>query len=228
MMRKLLVVEDEDSIRSFIVLNLQRAGYDVLEAASGDEALDMIRKNRDISIAVLDLMLPDIDGYEICRRIRAQGLTMGIIMLTAKGQETDKVTGLMIGADDYMTKPFSVVELVARTDALYRRLSGSMIANEILTSGPFELNLRSRELRKSGQKIELTQVEFMIIKTFMENPGSALSREELLTAVWGRDYLCDLKIVDVNIRRLRLKIEEDAAAPKYISTLWGFGYKWEG
>ncbi|MDP4110356.1 MAG: response regulator transcription factor [Bacillota bacterium] len=227
-MRKLLVLEDEDSIRSFIVLNLERAGYEVLEAANGGESLELIKKNRDISIAVIDLMLPDIDGYEVCRRIRAQGLTMGIIMLTAKGQESDKVTGLMIGADDYITKPFSVVELVARVDALFRRLSGGVVASEILASGPFELNLRSRELKKDSRKIELTQVEFMIIKTFMENPGSALSREDLLTAVWGKDYICDLKIVDVNIRRLRLKIEEDAAAPKYITTLWGFGYKWEG
>ncbi|MCX7614663.1 MAG: response regulator transcription factor [Clostridiales bacterium] len=227
-MRKLLVLEDEESIRSFIVLNLERAGYQVLEAATGEEALELIKNNRDISISVLDLMLPDIDGYEVCRRIRAQGLTMGIIMLTAKGQESDKVTGLMIGADDYVTKPFSVVELVARVDALFRRMSGGIIASETIASGPFELNLRSREMKKDGVKIELTQVEFMIIKTFMENPKSALSREDLLNAVWGRDYLCDLKIVDVNIRRLRLKIEEDAAAPKYITTLWGFGYKWEG
>ena len=226
--RKVLVLEDEDNIRSFVVFNLTRAGYEVVEADCGEKALKLMNENRDISIAVLDVMLPDIDGYEVCRRLRGQGFSTGIIMLTAMAQETDKVTGLMTGADDYVTKPFSVVELVARVDALYRRVGGTASNTDLLISGPFELNLRSREFKKNGARIEITQVEYMLIKTFMENPDRAMSREELLSIVWGRDYIGDLKIVDVNIRRLRLKIEEDAAAPKYITTLWGFGYKWVG
>ena len=226
--RKVLVLEDEDNIRSFVVFNLTRAGYEVVEADCGEKALKLMNENRDISIAVLDVMLPDIDGYEVCRRLRGQGFSTGIIMLTAMAQETDKVTGLMTGADDYVTKPFSVVELVARVDALYRRVGGTASNTDLLISGPFELNLRSREFKKNGARIEITQVEYMLIKTLMENPDRAMSREELLSIVWGRDYIGDLKIVDVNIRRLRLKIEEDAAAPKYITTLWGFGYKWGG
>ena len=147
---------------------------------------------------------------------------MGIIMLTARSQEMDKVTGLMTGADDYITKPFSQAELTARIDALMRRLGGSTTPSEEIVSGPFVLNLKSRTLLKNGSRIELTQVEYMIIKTFMENPNRAMSRDEILKTVWG-----DLKIVDVNIRRLRLKIEENAATPKYIGTVWGYGYKWE-
>lgn len=231
MKKKVLVLEDEDNIRSFIVVNLKRAGYEVLEAALGEKALEIFNSVSDISIAVLDVMLPDIDGYEVCRRIRKLGVSVGIIMLTALSQETDKVTGLMNGADDYVTKPFSVLELVARVDALFRRLTGSNSSaapSEVISTGPFELDTRSRELHKNGQKIELTQVEYVILKTFMENQNKALSREEILNLVWKKDYPGDLKIVDVNIRRLRLKIEENAAAPRYISTLWGYGYKWEG
>ena len=152
---------------------------------------------------------------------------MGIIMLTARSQEMDKVTGLMTGADDYITKPFSPAELTARIDALMRRLGGSTTPSEEIVSGPFVLNLKSRTLLKNGSRIELTQVEYMIIKTFMENPNRAMSRDEILKTVWGQEYYGDLKIVDVNIRRLRLKIEENAATPKYIGTVWGYGYNWE-
>ena len=152
---------------------------------------------------------------------------MGIIMLTARSQEMDKVTGLMTGADDYITKPFSPAELTARIDALMRRLGGSTTPSEEIVSGPFVLNLKSRTLLKNGSRIELTQVEYMIIKTFMENPNRAMSRDEILKTVWGQEYYGDLKIVDVNIRRLRLNIEENAATPKYIGTVWGYGYNWE-
>jgi DNA-binding response OmpR family regulator len=134
----------------------------------------------------------------------------------------------MTGADDYVTKPFSVAELVARVDALYRRLGGSDFDSETLTSGEFRLNLRSRELSRGGQRIELTQVEFMIMKVFLENPGTAISREDLLHKVWGESYQGDLKVVDVNIRRLRLKVEPNAGQPRHILTVWGYGYKWEG
>ena len=148
-------------------------------------------------------------------------------MLTAMGQESDRVTGLMTGADDYVTKPFSVAELVARVDALYRRVCGAGFQSDSLISGDYELNLRSRELKCRGKKIELTQVEYLLMKTFLENPDKALSRDTIMGLVWGPEYQGDLKVVDVNIRRLRLKIEEDAAAPRHIVTVWGYGYKWE-
>lgn len=227
--KKVLILEDEDNIRGFVVINLARAGYETVEFSTGEPAAEYLRTHDDVTIAVLDVMLPDISGFDVCRRIRGMGSKIGVIMLTAMSQESDRVTGLMTGADDYVTKPFSVVELVARVDALYRRLSGSAFQqNEGLTSGDYELNQRSRELRSKGEKIELTQVEYLIMKSFLENPGRALSREELLEMVWGKDYQGDLKVVDVNIRRLRLKIEEDPAAPKHITTVWGYGYKWEG
>ena len=172
-------------------------------------------------------MLPDIDGFEVCRNIRATDKKIGIIMLTARSQEMDKVTGLMTGADDYMTKPFSPAELTARIDALYRRIGSDMQSDSVeLTQGPFVLNTRNRTLDKEGKRIKLTQVEYAIMKLFMQNPGRALSREDILTTVWGRDYDGELKIVDVNIRRLRIKIEDDTANPVYITTVWGFGYKW--
>ena len=174
-------------------------------------------------------MLPGIGGFDVCRRIRGLGSKMGIIMLTAMGQEADRVNGFMTGADDYVVKPFSVAELVARVDALYRRINGDSFQNtvESIKSGEFELNLRSRELYKNGRKIEITQVEFLIIRTFFKNVGTAMSREEITKMVWGENYQGDPKIVDVNMRRLRIKIEDDPAQPKHINTIWGFGYRWE-
>ena len=226
-MKKVLILEDEVNIRSFVVINLKRAGYDAVEAGTGREALEKIQEHPDIGVAILDIMLPDIDGFEVCRNIRAMSKQIGIIMLTARAQEMDKVTGLMTGADDYVTKPFSPAELTARIDALYRRLGGDNNAtSELLTQGPFVMNIRNHTLEKNGSRIRLTQVEYSILKLFMQNPGRALSREDILAAVWGRDYEGELKIVDVNIRRLRIKIEDDTANPTYITTVWGFGYKW--
>ena len=227
-MKKVLIMEDEVNIRSFVVINLKRAGYDVIEAGTGQEALDAIADNPDVGVAILDIMVPgDMDGFEVCRQIRATNKQLGIIMLTARTQEMDKVTGLMTGADDYVTKPFSPAELTARIDALYRRLGGdSNVSTELLTQGPFVMNTRNHTLEKNGNRIRLTQVEYAILKLFMQNPGRALSREDIMAAVWGRDYEGELKIVDVNIRRLRIKIEDDTANPTYITTVWGFGYKW--
>ena len=227
-MKKILVLEDEASIRGFIVINLRRAGYDVIEAESGEEALERLHENPDARVALLDIMLPGIDGFEVCRRIRATNSRIGIIMLTARSQEMDKVTGLMTGADDYVTKPFSPAELTARVDALVRRSGGEEPpqATGELNQPPFLLNTRNRTLEKNGQRIKLTQVEYSIMRVFMENPGKALSREEILDMVWGRDYFGELKIVDVNIRRLRLKIEDNVQNPAYITTVWGYGYKW--
>ena len=226
-MKKVLILEDEENIRSFVVINLQRAGYYPVEAATGQQALDALRDNPDIDVAVLDIMLPDMDGFDVCRRIRATNKRMGIIMLTARTQEMDKITGLMNGADDYVTKPFSPAELTARLDALVRRVRGDSVSvSELLTMGPFILNTRNRTLEKYGTRIRLTQVEYAIVKLFMQNPGRALSREEILSAVWGREYEGELKIVDVNIRRLRIKLEDNPNIPTYITTVWGFGYKW--
>ena len=227
-MKKVLILEDEVNIRSFVVINLKRAGYDVIEAGTGQDALDAIAANPDIGVAILDIMLPDIDGFEVCRRIRATSKQMGIIMLTARTQEMDKVTGLMTGADDYVTKPFSPAELTARVDALYRRTGGNIesVAADEISAPPFLLNTRNRTLEKNGQRVKLTQVEYSIVKLFMENPGKALSREEIMDTVWGKDYFGELKIVDVNIRRLRIKIEDNAQKPAYINTVWGYGYKW--
>ena len=225
-MKKILVLEDEPSIRSFVVINLRRSGYEPIEAGTGEEALRCIQQHPDILVALLDVMLPDIDGFEVCRRIRATGSKMGIIMLTAKSQEMDKITGLMTGADDYVTKPFSPAELLARVDALYRRIGGGDNSEDAIASGPFLLHLHSRTLDKNGEHIRLTQTEFSIMKLFMNNPGGALSREEILSAVWGEDYKGEVKIVDVNIRRLRIKIEDKPTEPEFITTVWGFGYKW--
>ena len=227
MSRKILVLEDEANIRSFIVINLKRAGYETIEAATGQDALDQVRHNPDIDVALLDVMLPDPDGFEVCRRIRGGNKRIGIIMLTARTQELDKVTGLMMGADDYVTKPFSPAELTARIDALCRRTTGeAVMSTDEIIYPPFLLNTINRTLEKNGQRIKLTQVEYSIVKLFMENVGKALSREGILEAVWGKDYIGEAKIVDVNIRRLRIKIEDDAQNPRFINTVWGYGYKW--
>jgi DNA-binding response OmpR family regulator len=222
-MNKVLVVEDEASIRRLEVINLKRSGYNVFEAESGETALEILHRNRDVRLVILDVMLPGIDGFETCRRVRAMNAAIGVIMVTARTQEVDKITGLMNGADDYITKPFSTTEFIARVDALMRRIG----AEELPTrDGPFSIDGRSHTLFKNGQQVKLTQVEFAIMELFMKNPGRAMSREDILTGVWGRDFLGELKIVDVNIRRLRLKIEDDAQSPKYITTVWGLGYKY--
>ncbi len=231
-MKRILVCEDESSIREFVVINLKRSGYEVVEAGSGEEALKKFDEDKDgIDIALLDIMLPGMDGFAVCRELRQRSESMGIIMLTARTQEMEKVGGLMMGADDYVTKPFSPSELVARVDALQRRVAAVRARNEVnyleeLHSGDFILNLRSRTLMKRGQPVELTQVEFQIMEYFFTNPGKALSRTDILTRVWGEEYFGEEKIVDVNIRRLRMKIEDDPSEPRYILTVWGLGYKW--
>ena len=227
-MKKILVLEDEANIRSFVVINLRRSGFEPIEAENGEMALEKLKQNPDICLALLDVMLPDIDGFEVCRRIRATGSKMGIIMLTAKSQEIDKVTGLMTGADDYVTKPFSPAELTARVDALIRRLGvDEDEKNSVeIVSGPFVLNVRNRTLEKNGHRLKLTQIEYLLMKLFMENPGKAMSREDILSAVWGSEFSGELKTVDVNIRRLRIKIESDPTEPEYLTTVWGYGYKW--
>lgn len=232
-MKKILVCEDETAIRDFVVINLRRAGYDVVEADCGEAALKKYEEhNGDFDVAILDIMMPGISGLDVCKELRNKNGTIGIIMLSARTQEMDKVTGLMLGADDYVTKPFSPSELTARVDSLYRRVALARVHSENnfkeeLTSGIFKLNLRNRSFMKGSKIIELTQVEFQIMEYFFSNPGVALDRTDILNHVWGTAYVGEEKIVDVNIRRLRMKVEDEPSNPKYIVTVWGLGYKWE-
>ena len=231
-MKRILVVEDEASIRELVALNLKMTGWEVLEAPSAERALELIQKNPPCDVALLDIMLPGMDGFSLCETIRHGDPYIGIIMASAKGQESDKIRGLSIGADDYITKPFSVSELVARLEALTRRIKrGGVPAKpaeeqEQLISGPFVLDEKSRMLYKNGTAIDLTQVEFQIMELFFRNPGTALVREKILEGVWGKNYFGDVKIVDVNIRRLRMKIEDEPSSPQHILTVWGYGYRW--
>ncbi len=231
-MKRVLVVEDEASIREMVALNLKMAGWEVVEAPSAERALELMRHGEVCDAALLDIMLPGMDGLSLCETIRRENNEIGIIIVSAKGQESDKIRGLSIGADDYITKPFSVSELVARLEALTRRIKrGSVPAKpaeepEQLISGPFVLDEKSRMLYKNGTAIDLTQVEFQIMELFFRNPGTALVREKILEGVWGKNYFGDVKIVDVNIRRLRMKIEDEPSSPQHILTVWGYGYRW--
>ena len=229
-MKRILVCEDEDVIRDFVVINLKRAGYDVVDVNCGEEALKVFESEHgNFDIALLDIMMPGIDGFTVCKRLREKSSTLGIIMLSAKTQEMDKVSGLMIGADDYITKPFSPSELNARVDAIYRRVCMSFIKDEvspIIESGPFKLNLKSRTVTKNDVLIDLTQVEYQILEYLMNNKNTALDRTSILNHIWGETYFGDDKIVDVNIRRIRIKIEDEPSNPQYIITIWGYGYKW--
>lgn len=232
-MKRVLVVEDEASIREMVALNLKMAGWEVVEAPSAERALELMHSGEHCDAALLDIMLPSMDGLSLCETIRRGDSDIGIIIVSAKGQESDKIRGLSIGADDYITKPFSVSELIARLEALTRRIhrgSGTTARSaeelEQLVSGPFVLDEKSRILYKSGKPIDLTQVEFQIMELFFRNPGTALVREKILEGVWGKNYFGDVKIVDVNIRRLRMKIEDEPSSPQHILTVWGYGYRW--
>ena len=234
-MVRVLVVEDEANIREMIALNLRLAGMEAVEAESAEAALPLLEKKPGCDAAILDVMLPGMNGFSLCETIRRTDQKIGIIILSAKGQEQDKIRGLSIGADDYMTKPFSVSELLARVKALCRRVGRTAGGDEkekenplgMLTSGEFVLDENRRVLLKAGQPIELTQVEFQIMELFFRNPGIALVREKILKGVWGENYFGDVKIVDVNIRRLRMKVEDEPSHPTHILTVWGYGYRWE-
>ena len=232
-MKRVLVVEDEDPIREMVALNLKMAGWEVLEAPSAERALELLHQNAPCDAALLDIMLPGMDGLSLCETIRRDDGEFAIIMVSAKGREEDKIRGLSIGADDYITKPFSVSELMARLDALVRRVRRTAAAEgrasdepDQLVSGPFVLDEKSRVLYKAGRPIDLTQVEFQIMELFFKNPATALVREKILEGVWGKGYYGDVKIVDVNIRRLRMKIEDEPSSPQHILTVWGYGYRW--
>ncbi len=231
-MKRILIVEDEAAIREFEAINLKRVGYNVCEAGSGEEALDIYDNDLEgFDIALLDISMPGMDGFTLCKELRKRSETLGIIMLTARTQEMDKISGLMLGADDYITKPFSPTELLARVDSLYRRVEMhsskiQAVVSDDITLGEFTLNTRRRTLLKNGVNIELTQVEFQMIEYFFNNPDIALDRTDILNRVWGSNYYGEEKIVDVNMRRLRKKIEDDPSDPKRLITVWGMGYKW--
>ena len=225
---KILICEDESSIRAFLKINFERNGFSVIEAGSGEEALRLTELEKP-HVAVLDVMLPGIDGFEVCRRLRETHPNIGIIMLTAKGQDLDKISGLEHGADDYVVKPFNPTEFILRTKALIRRLEDAKGIGEegkLLVSRVFTMDKYSQTLKKGEEYIELTPKEFAIMKIFLENEGKAFSRDELLNLVWGYDFIGDPKIVDVNMRRLRAKIEDNPSEPQYIETVWGPGYRW--
>lgn len=223
-MLKILVVEDETAIRRFIKINLERQGFEVLDVESGEEGLDAFADfNPDI--ALLDVMLPGISGLEVAKRIRELDNNVGIIMLTAKSQDVDKILGLESGADDYMTKPFNPTELILRIKSLARRVETKDVP-DTLEDDVFKLDQNTRQFFKNGIYVELTPTEFAIMDLFMRNPHKAFSRDELLDLIWGKDFVGDSKIIDVNIRRIRSKIEDDASEPQYINTVWGLGYRY--
>lgn len=287
---RILLLEDEESIRGFVRINLKRNGMDVVEAETGEAALDYARTEKPFDIALLDVMLPTISGFEVCAQLRERYPRMGIIMLTAKSQEEDKIYGLELGADDYVQKPFSPGELIARIKALYRRMKpgldaadesagishgrglaeapadvphgqakpdeqasvphapGTMAEAEALKQltghaeqaaaanavpahelqvAPFRLSITERKLWKDGREIILTPTEWALVRLLMERVGESVSRDRILTEVWGRYYVGDLKVVDVNIRRIRQKIEKNPSVPAFIETVWGYGYRWK-
>lgn len=231
-MKTILVAEDESAIREFININLKLAGYRTIEAENGRDAIELYDSHADeIDIALLDIMMPESDGIEVCNHIREKDMNVGIIFLTAKTQEQDKIEGLISGADDYITKPFSTTELIARVEALYRRVSYSKkilseAANDRITLGEYTLDLKKHVLIKSGKEIELTQIEYHILECFFKQPNTTLPRNVFLEHVWGDEYYGDEKVVDVNIRRLRLKIEDNSSEPEHLLTVWGRGYRW--
>ncbi|WP_434302331.1 response regulator transcription factor [Clostridium botulinum] len=226
-MDKILIVEDESSIRGFVKVNLKMNNFDVIEAETGEEGIEKARKHKP-DVVVLDIMLPGVDGLEVCKTLRQEFPNMGIIMLTAKSQDTDKVSGLEYGADDYIIKPFNPLELTLRIKAILRRVNAVKESNDnIITGGPFKIDLYSKKIYKNEEEIDITPTEYLLMKIFIENPGKAFNRDELLDLVWGYDFMGDSKIVDVNIRRLRSKIEETPSEPKFIKTVWGTGYRWQ-
>ena len=229
-MTKILLVEDEESIRGFLKINLERNSFEVIEAETGEEGIEKALREKP-EIIILDVMLPGIDGFQVCSRLRKEFPNVGIIMLTAKGQDMDKIMGLEFGADDYIIKPFNPLEVVLRVKAILRRIGisedeSSNNKNKLM-GGPFIIDLYSQKLLKNNKEIDVTPKEYMLMKLFIENPNKAFTRDELLNLIWGYNFFGDPKIIDVNIRRLRSKIEDNSSKPKYIETVWGTGYRWK-
>lgn len=222
---KILVVEDELPIRKLILFNLERSNFEVLEAGDGKTALQLA-EDKNPSLVVLDVMLPDMDGFEICARLRERHPDLPIIILSARGQDMDKIMGLEIGADDYIVKPFNPLELAARIRSVLRRTSRntSPVRPAALELGPYLLEVKTQRLYKSGRLVKLTAREFQLMKFFLEKRNEPVTRDELLDEVWGLNYFGDPKTVDVHIRRLREKIEDEPSSPLFLKTVWGYGY----
>lgn len=231
-MKRVLIVEDEQSIREFEVINLRRAGFETVEADCGEAALMYYDSEPDtFDIALLDISMPGMDGFELCKQLRRRSQSLGIIMLTARTMENDKINGLSIGADDYITKPFSPSELIARAESLYRRVSSARKSsepdrpdNDFL--GGFRLNPHKHSVIKGNVSVELTKLEYELLEYLFARPDTKIKRGDILDAVWGKNYEGDEKVVDVNVRRLRMKLEEDPSEPKHLLTVWGIGYMW--
>lgn len=231
MNNKILILDDEDPIRQFMKINLDYQGYQTVEASSGEEALKVFEEEKP-AVAILDIMLPGISGYEVCEKIRDMSPMTGIIMVSAKSQDIDKILGLEKGADDYIIKPFNPQELILRVKSLMRRvnLNPSNQKNtetKSLRDGPFTLDTYSKTFFKDDKEIDVTPTEFTILEYFIKNKGKAMTRDEIMKETWGENYSNDTKIVDVNIRRIRAKIEENPAKPAFIETVWGTGYRWK-
>ncbi|MDO5047413.1 MAG: response regulator transcription factor [Anaerococcus sp.] len=228
---KILIVDDEDPIRQFMKINLDYQGYQTLEAGSGEDAIKIFQEEEP-AVAILDIMLPGISGYEVCERIRDMSPMTGIIMVSAKSQDIDKILGLEKGADDYIIKPFNPQELLLRVRSLMRRVNLSQVKDDTnhkdtINDGPFTLDIYSKTFYKNKSEIDVTPTEFTILQNFVKNKGKAMSRDEIMKATWGENVTNDTKIVDVNIRRIRAKIEDNPAKPEYIETVWGTGYRWK-
>ena len=226
MVHKILVVDDELEIVRVVRSYLERAGYQVVTATNGREALFVARHERP-ALVVLDLQMPEMDGLEFTRRLRAEQPDVAIIMLTARVEEMDRVLGLELGADDYVTKPFSPRELVARVRAVLRRLERPVSGPEILEVGDLRLDQERHEVLKTGQPVDLTPTEFKLLVTLMENPGRVFTRAELLEAVQGVAFEAYERTIDVHIKNLRRKIEDDPGHPHYIETVRGVGYRFD-
>lgn len=225
-MDSILIVEDEQYVREFILINLERNNFHVFEAQSGEEALGFL-KNNNVDLVVLDLNLPGIDGYKVCKEIKANNSNIAVIMVTAKSQDMDKIIGLELGADDYITKPFNPQELVARIRAVLRRTKKTETKLEIIYSGRIKINYVLHKVYKDNVELKLTPKEFEIIYTLANNTQKTFSRNELLDLLWGENYFGDMKTLDVHVRRLREKIEDDPSNPYFIETVWGIGYRWK-
>ena len=231
MNNKILILDDEDPIRQFMKINLDYQGYQTVEASSGEEALKVFDEEKP-AVAILDIMLPGISGYEVCEKIRDKSPMTGIIMVSAKSQDIDKILGLEKGADDYIIKPFNPQELILRVKSLMRRVNlnpsnESENQAKSLKDGPFTLDIYSKTFYKDDKEIDVTPTEFTILEYFIRNKGKAMTRDEIMRETWGDNYSNDTKIVDVNIRRIRAKIEENPAKPAFIETVWGTGYRWK-
>lgn len=231
MPERILVVDDEDSILQLVAYNLRRAGYDVITAGNGEDALRLFRAEGP-DLVILDVMLPGVDGFEVCKELRKES-DKPILMLTARGEEIDRVIGFEIGADDYVAKPFSPRELVGRVKAILRRSRKDAAdpgENEgnTLVFGPLSINFVTYEVTVSGRRVDPTPTEFQILKVLSQNPNRVFSRDELVDRVMGQDFFGDVRTIDVHIRHLRSKIEENPSEPRFIETVRGAGYKFAG